>query len=176
MTESHEPTIEDVSENTPKLDQGFSLVAGIVLGILLVVLCPVLIIAAMVGPSLVEARSEGNMASAVGNLKSLSTGQALFREKNPKGEYGSLTELGTKNFVDSALASGLKQEYKFESGLGHDAKKLYWAKASPVVPGKGGTRYFFMNQSGIIYYSLNDFQIDKLNCKPKVTLKRLGSP
>ncbi|MDF1664024.1 MAG: hypothetical protein P1V97_19805, partial [Planctomycetota bacterium] len=111
-----------------------------------------------------------------GSLRTLNTSQTLYLEKNPKREYGSLKDLGTQNFIDSALASGIKQEYQFEVGLGQDPKASYWVKASPTIPGKSGTRYFFMNQSGIIYYSLKDFQIDKLVCKPKVPLKRLGSP
>ena len=170
MTEQGGPVSE---EEPPKLDRGFGFVGGLVLVILVVILCPVLIIAAMVAPSLIEARADGNTAAAVGSLKTLSISQKLYLERSPQKRYGTLPELGKDNLIDSALASGTKQEYKFQLGLGKDRGNHYWIKASPVVPGKSGTRYFFMDQSGIIQYSLDDFDIDSKTGKPTRPLKRL---
>lgn len=160
-------------EEPPKLDRGFGFVGALVLVILAVILCPVLIIGAMVAPSLIEARADGNTAAAVGSLKTLSISQKLYLERSSQKRYGTLTELGKENLIDTALASGTKQEYTFKIGFGKDQGSRYWIKASPVVPGKSGTRYFFMDQSGIIQYSLDDFDIDTAKGKPTRPLKRL---
>ena len=105
-----------------------------------------------------EARALGNEAAAIGALKTINTAQTLFREgdKEQDGvfDYATLAELSAAQLVDGVLGSGTKQGYKFATEPGKKAPEFLWAAtASPLEPGKTGSRWFFTNQAGVIYYS-----------------------
>lgn len=131
------------------------LIAGAILGGLCVFGST---IAAIAIPNLVEARKAGNEAAALGALKTISSAQALFREgdKDDDGvfNYGSLGPLEDANLIDGVLGGGTKNGYLFECEAGTDSPEFtWWATARPAIPGKTGDRYFYINQTGVIYFS-----------------------
>lgn len=101
-------------------------------------------------------RIAGNEASAVGSLRVLTSSQAVFLNRDAKGEYGTIKQLGDAQLIDSILASGEKQGYKFKIVVGDKSGKnkefQFTATADPVVEGKTGNRHFFTDQSGVIRF------------------------
>ena len=134
------------------MQKGFTLIE------LMIVIAIIAIIAAIAIPNLIEARKHGNEAAAIGALKTIGTSQSLFREGDKEGDttldYGSLAELSTQALIDSVLGSGTKQGYTFVSTYSTSTPDfLWWATASPQVPGTTGDRYFCTNHEGVTYYT-----------------------
>ena len=133
--------------------------ALLIVGVVLITGCGIFaVIAAIAVPNLIEARKQGNEAAAIGALKTISTSQMLYREgdKDADGEldYGTLTELGQHDLIDSVLASGTKQGYFFEVRVSPDNPEFEWAAiANPAVPGTTGDRAFFISHMGVVYFS-----------------------
>ncbi|MBX3466385.1 MAG: hypothetical protein KF878_05735 [Planctomycetes bacterium] len=105
-----------------------------------------------------EARLHGNEAAAIGALKTINTAQVVFREGDKDGngelDYGTLAQLAHARLIDEALGSGTKQGYRFEALPSPTTPEFLWmATATPVEPGRTGTRHFVTNHSGVIYYS-----------------------
>lgn len=106
-----------------------------------------------------ERRHFGNEVSAIGALKTIGASQAIFREGDKERDgaldFGTLTELGATQLVDSILASGTKQGYRFTASPGLESPDLTWfATANPATPRVSGDRYFATNHSGVIFYTL----------------------
>ncbi len=116
----------------------------------------------------------GNESSAVGALKTLCTSEAIFREGDKSGDgkldYGTLAQLDKTKLVDSVIGSGTKQGYVFDAQPSTTTSEFLWfATASPQLPGTTGDRYFFTNQAGVIFYSTAPFEVDPETCMPKST-------
>ena len=88
--------------------------------------------------------------------------QALFREGDKECDgildYGTLAELSTAGasggLIDAVLGSGTKQGYLFEASYSATTSEFLWfATARPIVPGKGGDRYFVTNHQGVTYFT-----------------------
>lgn len=127
-------------------------------------LCAVLaIIAAIAIPNLISARKNGNESAAIGALKAISNAEALFREGDKDQDdvldYGTLDELSQANIVDPVLGGGVKQGYMFDVTVSPDKPEFeWWAIARPAVPGTTGDRYFYTNQTGVIWFSVDDIE------------------
>lgn len=132
---------------------------GVLVGLALMVLCGLLAVgAAVVVSGLRGAKQHGYEVAAIGALKTIHSSQEFFRQRDRDGRYGDLRELGDAGLVDGVLASGTKQGYQFAvrpSATNPD--RLWAATASPAVTGRDGSgeRYFFINQTGGIYYRLD---------------------
>lgn len=105
-------------------------------------------------------RRIGNESAAIGALKAISSAQSLHREGDKDNDgtldyASSLQELGRGMLIDSVLASGQKQGYVFETHAGPEPQFMWFATADPEVPGETGMRFFYVDQSGVIYYSLD---------------------
>jgi prepilin-type N-terminal cleavage/methylation domain-containing protein len=137
--------------DSSRFRRGFTLIE------LMIVIAIIAIIAAIAIPNLIEARKGANESAAIGNLRAVGTAQHIFQggDKDHSGTYAyavSLQALSNVNLIDSILAGGTKQGYTFQILPG--ATAFYWeAIATPVVPGKSGDRYFYVDESGAIRYS-----------------------
>ncbi|MBL4847519.1 MAG: hypothetical protein JKY65_18530 [Planctomycetes bacterium] len=135
-------------------------------------LCMVPLVAAIAIPNLLEARQNGNEAAAIGGLKAISNAQTLYREGDADGDstlnYApALADLGQVGYIDSVLAGGVKQGYEFQASIGANPEFEWWASAFPAVPGTTGSRYFYTNHSGQIWYSTTEFSLPvDLNAPP----------
>lgn len=159
-------------DQQPKAGMSGKMIALIIGLVLCVLVCPILLIAAIAIPNLIEARKHGNEAAAIGALKTITTAQSLFREGDKDDDqvfdYGSLQELSSQTLVDGALGGGMKQGYAFQCQPNPSDPEFQWiAVANPVKPGTTGDRYFATDQSGVVYYSLTTpFVIDSTYAIP----------
>jgi prepilin-type N-terminal cleavage/methylation domain-containing protein len=138
--------------NRRRTTQGFTLIE------LMIVIAIIAIIAAIAVPNLVSARKHGNETAAIGGLKTIQTCETIFREGDKDGngklDYGSMPQLSATHLVDQVLGSGTKQGYLFRAGASASSSEYLWfATATPMLPGMTGDRYFETNHSGVIYYT-----------------------
>jgi hypothetical protein len=118
-------------------------------------------------------RGTANEASAKGTLRAVRAAQTIFRDedKDVDGvhEYaGSLKELEDADIIDKVLGSGVQRGYLFRLTRSATTSEFLWAAAAdPAVPGKDtGARYFFTNQSGVIYYTTSGPAAFTDDCSP----------
>lgn len=104
--------------------------------------------------SLMPARSQSNRSAAIGSLKAISSAQDLFRAGDKEGDgvldYGSLRELSQQDLVDRVLGGGIKQSHRFAS---QGDRFTWWATAEPIHPACTCQESFYVNQTGIVYYT-----------------------
>jgi hypothetical protein len=127
-------------------------IAGLVLNILsLTSAVPLGIIAAIAIPNLYAARMAANEGSAVSSLRTLANAEATYQSVN--GRYASLEELGAKNLIDSVLAHGAKNGYRFTIEVKprqEFSPEGFEVIAMPQTYQSSGRRSFFVDESMVI--------------------------
>lgn len=124
----------------------WSLAGAAVLVILLIV-----VISAI--SNMVPRRVYANEASAIANLRTFSAAEMLFNRRF--GRYVTLGQLANTGYIDGSLAVATsrrraKSGYYFTLTAGANT----WScTAMPAVPGKTGTRSFYIDQTGAIRYA-----------------------
>ncbi len=137
--------------------------AGFTLIELMIVVAIIAIIAAIAIPNLLRSRMAANESSAIGSMRTISTGEASFQaagfeviEASGVARYGTLAELenppgDAPGFIDEVLGSGGKQGYLFTVTLGDEGGfPTYTCIAEPQMAGRSGVRTFFVDESGVI--------------------------
>jgi hypothetical protein len=131
------------------------------------VLPPVLAALLALGIALGDEK-EDQERSAMSSLRAIASAEEAF-QSGDKGHHGTsryatLSELSTAGLIDSVLGSGTKDGYAFSaSGSTTTSEFLWWATASPKEP-KQGSRWFFMNQSGVVMESSEPLAVDSRTC------------
>jgi len=130
-----------------KKRRGFTLVE------IMIVLAIVMTLATLVVSSVLRARHNANEVAAVAACKTIATAcQNFYTNTFPHTYPAVLSDLtspaSNPPYIDSVLAGGVKQGYNF-TYVFIDAEG-FTLNADPGVPGKTGTRHFFVDESGII--------------------------
>ena len=135
-----------------KTQQGFTLIE------LMIVIAIIAIIAAIAIPNLLEARKSANESAAIASLRTLVTAQSIFRDTDRDGNGLAdfaldLSALATNGqLIDNTLAAGTKQGYVFTMASTDSGNA--WTGVAAPVSGNTGTRSFFVNESGVIRFSV----------------------
>lgn len=121
--------------------EGFSLIE------LLIVVTIILIIAAISVPNLMRSRMSANEASAVGSLRTILSGEAMYQQQNPTVGYASLSTLGSSaggNLLDSTIGqdNATKSGYALVLTLGTDTPISTFVIGAAPTSSASGTRQF----------------------------------
>ena len=130
------------------------------------------IVAAIAIPGLLRARMAGNEASAIGRLRAMASGQAVYSSVY-RGSYGTVACLATPSaspgcppppdggdapttpYLSSAMTQPIHSGYVFRLELTHDHRN-YTYFAAPETPGTTGNRAFCVDATGTVLEYLDD--------------------
>jgi prepilin-type N-terminal cleavage/methylation domain-containing protein len=143
-----------------KSNQGFSLIE------LLLVVAIIGIISAVAIPNLISSKRSANEASALATMRIISSAQATYQATAGGGQYGDLAALRTNNLVDAGVGAATiagpgtpRSGYLFSAinvaagGAAFDAKGQPAVHTSSSSLGATGSRSFFVNESGVMYFN-----------------------
>ncbi len=129
-------------------------IGGLVTNIVsVVVLIPVMVIAAIAIPNLLAARRAANEGAAIKAVRTLHAAEQTYQATYGNGSYGSLAELQSGSLITPELASGVKSGYRFKVEVFEPSKGIPATFAVTAVPteyGSTGRRSFFVDESGVI--------------------------
>jgi len=152
--------------NNKSHTSGFTLIE------LMIVVSVIAVIAAIAIPNLLRSRLAANESSAAGAMRTISTSEVAFQQTgfqdadgDGAGDYGTLPQLAdpdgggaTEPFIDDVLGAGQKAGYTFTVNVvpgDPSTASTYTAIASPVSQNNTGVRQFFVDETGVIRYTID---------------------
>lgn len=128
-------------------NSGFTLIE------IMVVVAVILIVLTLALPGMLRSRMNTNEIAAIGHCRLLASScQSFYTNVSPHSYPSNLKNLVSPTsvppYIDTTLASGEKQGYKFEYSL--VSEESFTVLASPTNPGRTGVRYFYVDETGVI--------------------------
>jgi prepilin-type N-terminal cleavage/methylation domain-containing protein len=149
---------------------------------LLLVVAVIGLLAAIAVPGLLRARTAANEASAIASMRIVNSSQHAYGSTCGNGFYASSLlilgnptavgtafispDLGASTIVDKngyrlRMAQGSEATVATKDGcnplgVASDLFSSYYASNEPVIPGQTGSRWFWTNTAGTIYFSHAD--------------------
>lgn len=137
--------------------KGFA-IAGIALSAIVVLFIP--IVAAIAIPNLLAARRAANEANAISSLKTLAAVEVSYMTTKQTSRCGELQTLGAEGFIDSVLAKGEKNGYRFQ--IVNSPFGGCEITATPVSTSTGTRSFYFSTEDGIMRTAMkNGLRADK---------------
>lgn len=130
-----------------KTKRGFTLVE------IMIVVAVVMTLATLAISSVLRARHNANEVAAVVSCRAIVTAmQNFYSNSYPHAYPGSLSDLvppiSNPPYLDSVLASGTKQGYRFTYAFVNNEN--FALNADPTVSGRTGTRHFYADETSTI--------------------------
>lgn len=129
-------------------------IGGLVTNIVsVVILLPIMIIAAIAIPNLLAARMAANEAAAMYSLRQIHAAELTYHSKKANRYYGTLSELQSEALISPELASGTKSGYRFKVDAlkdGGDGSSGFTVTATPTEYASSGRRSFFIDETGVL--------------------------
>lgn len=129
-------------------------VAGLVTNIVsVVILIPILVIAAVAIPNLLASRRAANEGSAISSLRRIQSGQATYQSTTGAGKFGTLSDLQRENLIAPELVSEVRHGYRFKVETVSDRGDGWPGFVAVAVPSdypRTGRRSFFVDESGVL--------------------------
>ena len=129
-------------------------IGGLVTNIVsVVVLVPVMVIAAIAIPNLLAARRAANEGAAIRSLRVLHGAEQTYQATRGKGNYGTLSDLQSDSLISADMARDVRSGYRFKleafpASSGSPA--AFSIIAVPTEYGSSGRRSFFVDETGVI--------------------------
>ena len=106
------------------------------------------LVAAIAIPNLLASKRAANEGSAIASLRTLFAAEATYMATAGQGSCGDLGPLAKNGLIDPTLATGLKNDFRFEVAIS-DGGRVCEIFATPVST-FGGTRSFTVSNDGVI--------------------------
>lgn len=107
-----------------------------------------------------------NSSEIIRAIGSIHAAQAIYIERMPKREYGTLSQLMEAGYINHEIQDGVWRGYRIEIQPGPNPRENYWIKVSPLDPNRDEAYYWFAQSYGRFERSSTDFAVDTINCKP----------
>jgi type II secretory pathway pseudopilin PulG len=129
-------------------------IGGLVTNIVsVVVLVPVMVIAAIAIPNLLAARRAANESAAIRSLKIFHGAEQTYQATKGNGNYGTPNDLQGYSLISADMAREVRSGYRFKLEVfppssGNPA--AFTVIAVPTEYGSTGKRSFFIDETGVI--------------------------
>ena len=124
---------------------GFSLIE------LLIVVAVIVVIASLSIPNLMQSKAAANEKVAITYMRSWTAAQELYHIRF--GVYADAdNQLFNAGLVDGRGAAD-SHGYTFSIDNGSNSLYTWWGTSSPDVPGQTGSRWFYIDNTGVIRWS-----------------------
>ena len=145
---------------------------------LMIVIAIIAIIAAIAIPNLLDARKAANEANCIAFLRSYHSAQNIYREQDKDGngtlDYAEnikyLLDAGLLPTTNPLINPFSTMQVMSSNGYGHISGSSYYAstlfkwcvQSTPEEPTESGDRYFYIDHTGVIRYSLWDASVQSV--------------
>ncbi|MBP7087736.1 MAG: prepilin-type N-terminal cleavage/methylation domain-containing protein [Candidatus Omnitrophica bacterium] len=113
---------------------------------IMIVIAIIMIVSSIAVSSMLRGKVTSNEGLAIVNLRNLYTALQIYYNDHNKIFPQQLSQLSS--YISPALATGSKSGYLFVYTYVNE--DMFYINANPRTPGRTGTRYFYIDETGII--------------------------